>query len=62
MLIEPNFMKLNLANDDKKQEMYKFLLENNAKEIHMVSGLSIFDWNIPSITKRGDESSWKKLY
>jgi len=30
-------------NDDKKQEMYKFLLENNAKEIHMVSGISIFD-------------------
>jgi hypothetical protein len=28
-------------NDDKKQEMYKFLLENNAEEIHMVSGLSI---------------------
>ncbi|MFZ0220643.1 MAG: hypothetical protein WAM42_02980, partial [Candidatus Nitrosopolaris sp.] len=23
--------------------VYKFLLENNAKEIHMVSGLSIFD-------------------
>jgi hypothetical protein len=30
-------------NDDKKQEMYKILLENNAKEIHMVSGISIFD-------------------
>jgi hypothetical protein len=30
-------------NDDNKQEMYKFLLQNNAKEIRMVSGLSILD-------------------